>query len=244
MVAHEVVRLDGVRKTYGKGAGAVHVLRDLSLAFARGSFTAVMGPSGAGKSTFLHCAAGLDRPDTGTVVLGGTDLSTLDEVELTILRRERVGFVFQAYNLMSALTVADNITLPLMLSGRQPDAQWLNQVVGQVGLTDRLHHRPDQLSGGQQQRVAIARALAARPEVVFADEPTGALDTRTARQVVQLLRDVVDDMGQTVIMVTHDPVAASFAHRVAFLADGRYLEEMTRPTPERVAERMTRLGEW
>ncbi|MEV7778435.1 ABC transporter ATP-binding protein [Kitasatospora sp. NPDC088351] len=239
-----VVRLDGVRKTYGRGAGAVHALRDLSLAFARGSFTAVMGPSGSGKSTFLHCAAGLDRPDAGSVVLGGTDLSTLGEVELTMMRRERVGFVFQAYNLMSALTVADNITLPLMLAGRRPDHQWMHQLVTRVGLADRMNHRPAELSGGQQQRVAIARALAARPEVVFADEPTGALDTRTAQQVLRLLREVVDDLGQTVVMVTHDPVAASYAHRVVFLRDGSHAEEMTRPTPERVAERMTGLGEW
>ncbi|WP_050514757.1 ABC transporter ATP-binding protein [Streptomyces rimosus] len=239
-----VVSLSGVRKTYGRGAGAVHALRDLSLSFTRGSFTAVMGPSGAGKSTFLHCAAGLDRPDAGTVVLGGTDLASLNEVELTMLRRERVGFVFQAYNLMSALTVADNISLPLMLADRRPDAAWLDRVVAQVGLSDRLGHRPSELSGGQQQRVAIARALAPRPEVVFADEPTGALDTRTAKQVLQLLRDVVDSTGQTVVMVTHDPVAASYAHRVVFLADGRYAEEMTRATPELIAERMTRLGEW
>ncbi|MEY9929247.1 putative ABC transport system ATP-binding protein [Catenulispora sp. GP43] len=240
----DVVRMDGVRKTYGKGAGTVHALRDLSLAFARGSFTAVMGPSGAGKSTFLHCAAGLDRPDAGSVVLGGTDLASLTEVELTILRRERVGFVFQAYNLMAALSVADNITLPLMLAGHRPDWPWLHQVVERVGLTDRMHHKPAALSGGQQQRVAIARALAARPEVVFADEPTGALDTRTAKQVLRLLRDLVDDLGQTVVMVTHDPVAASFAHRVVFLADGRYAQELTGPTPERIAERMTSLGEW
>ncbi|MEZ0109895.1 putative ABC transport system ATP-binding protein [Catenulispora sp. EB89] len=239
-----VVRLDGVRKTYGKGAGAVHALRDLSLAFARGSFTAVMGPSGAGKSTFLHCAAGLDRPDAGSVVLSGTDLSTLDEVGLTILRRERVGFVFQAYNLLSALSVADNVTVPLMLAGRRIDPARLHEVLGQVGLAEQMNRRPAELSGGQQQRVAIARALVARPEVVFADEPTGALDTRTARQVLGLLREVVDRLGQTVVMVTHDPVAASYAHRVVFLADGRHAEEMTHPTPERVAEQMTKLGEW
>ena len=243
MINH-VVRLDGVRKTYGRGAGAVPALRDLTVAFDRGSFTAVMGPSGAGKSTFLHCAAGLDRPDAGSVVLGGTDLAALSEVELTILRRERVGFVFQAYNLMAALSVADNITLPLMLAGRRPDRPWLHQVVERVGLGDRMHHKPAELSGGQQQRVAIARALAARPEVVFADEPTGALDTRTARQVLQLLREVVDGLGQTVVMVTHDPVAASFAHRVVFLADGRYAQELTGPTPDRIAERMTSLGQW
>ncbi|MBS2537690.1 ABC transporter ATP-binding protein [Catenulispora sp. NF23] len=239
-----VVRLDGVHKTYGKGAGAVPALRGLTLDFAPGTFTAVMGPSGAGKSTFLHCAAGLDRPDAGSVVLGGTDLASLSEVELTLLRRERVGFVFQAYNLMTALSVADNITLPLMLADRRPDRSWLHEVAERVGLADRMRHKPAELSGGQQQRVAIARALAARPEVVFADEPTGALDTRTARQVLQLLRDVVDDLGQTVVMVTHDPVAASYAHRVVFLADGRYAQELARPTADSVAERMTSLGQW
>ncbi len=238
------VQLQGVSKTYGRGAGQVSALRDLTIDFDRGSFTAVMGPSGAGKSTFLHCAAGLDRPTSGSVQLGGTDLARLTEAELTMLRRERVGFIFQAYNLLASLTVAENITLPMMLAGQSPEPAWFEQVVHQVGLADRMGHRPSQLSGGQQQRVAIARALITRPEVIFADEPTGALDTRTGRQVLQLLRHVVDTTGHTVVMVTHDPVAASHAHRVVFLADGRFAEVMESPTPERVAERMTRLGEW
>jgi putative ABC transport system ATP-binding protein len=242
--SQHVVWLQSVRKTYGKGANEVAALRDLTIRFARGSFTAVMGPSGAGKSTFLHCAAGLDRPSHGTVLLGGTDLAGLDETELTMLRRERVGFVFQAYNLLASLTVSDNITLPLRMAGLSPNMAWLEHVVHRVGLDERLNYRPSQLSGGQQQRVAIARALVTRPEVVFADEPTGALDTRTGRHVLQLLREIVDETGQTVIMVTHDPVAASYAHRVVFLADGALADEMTEPTPDRVAERMTRLGEW
>jgi putative ABC transport system ATP-binding protein len=239
-----VVWLQSVRKTYGKGANEVAALRDLTIRFGRGSFTAVMGPSGAGKSTFLHCAAGLDRPTRGTVLLGGTDLASLDETQLTMLRRERVGFIFQAYNLLASLTVADNITLPLRMAGLSPNQAWLEHVVHRVGLDQRLDYRPSQLSGGQQQRVAIARALVTRPEVVFADEPTGALDTRTGRHVLQLLREIVDETGQTVIMVTHDPVAASYAHHVVFLADGALADEMANPTPERVAERMTTLGEW
>jgi putative ABC transport system ATP-binding protein len=203
-----------------------------------------MGPSGSGKSTFLHCAAGLDKPTSGTVRLGDTDLSGLKEVALTALRRERVGFVFQAYNLLPALTVEQNITLPLRLAGRGVDQDWLRQVVTNVGLADRLPHLPSELSGGQQQRVAIARALVTRPDVMFADEPTGALDTRTGRQVLTLLRGVVDHFGQTVLMVTHDPIAASFADRVVFLADGRLADALDRPNPAAVAERMTRLGEW
>ncbi|MFD2473424.1 ABC transporter ATP-binding protein [Amycolatopsis silviterrae] len=239
-----MVSLRSVCKTYGSGAGQVTALRDLTVQFGRGSFTAVMGPSGAGKSTFLHCAAGLDRPSSGTVLLGGTDLAGLDETGLTVLRRERAGFVFQAYNLLASLTVADNISLPMRMAGLAPDQAWLEEVVRRVGLAGRLDRHPAQLSGGQQQRVAIARALAPRPEVVFADEPTGALDTRTGRQVLELLRQLVDETGQTVIMVTHDPVAASHAHRVVFLADGALADEMTEPSPDRVAERMTTLGEW
>jgi putative ABC transport system ATP-binding protein len=238
------VELTGVSKVYGTGGAAVTALDDVSIALPRGSFTAVMGPSGSGKSTFLHCAAGLDRPTRGTVRLGDTDLSALKEVALTALRRERIGFVFQAYNLLPALTVEQNITLPLRLSGRAADPAWLHKVVGDVGLTDRLTHLPAELSGGQQQRVAIARALITRPDVMFADEPTGALDTRTGRQVLTLLRTVVGAFGQTVLMVTHDPIAASFADRVVFLADGRLADSLVRPTPEAVAERMTRLGEW
>ncbi|MGV9777062.1 ABC transporter ATP-binding protein [Streptosporangium sp. NPDC003464] len=240
----DAVRLDAVSKVYGKGQGAVAALREVSAAFARGSFTAVMGPSGSGKSTFLHCAAGLDVPSSGSVRLGGTELAGMDETALTVLRRQRVGFVFQAFNLVSSLTVLDNVTLPLRLAGVRVDSAWLAEVVRRVGLEGRTGHLPAQLSGGQQQRVAIARALVTRPEVVFGDEPTGALDTMTARDVLTLLREVVDGMGQTVVMVTHDPVAASYADTVLFLADGRIVDAMAAPTSEKVAERMTRLGAW
>jgi putative ABC transport system ATP-binding protein len=242
-VPADAVRLDAVTRRYGKGAGAVTALREVSIGFPRGSFTAVMGPSGSGKSTMLHCAAGLDRPTSGTVHLGGTDLAGVREPRLTELRRRKVGFVFQAFNLLPSLTVEHNVTLPLRLAGHRPDRAWLREVIAGVGLADRLCYRPAELSGGQQQRVAIARALVTRPEVVFADEPTGALDTRTGREVLGLLRQVVDELGQTVVMVTHDPVAASWADRVVLLADGRLAGTMTDPTPERVAERLTRLGE-
>jgi putative ABC transport system ATP-binding protein len=236
-----VVALRQVTKTYGKGASAVHALREVTVALPRGSFTAVMGPSGSGKSTFMHCAAGLDRPTGGAVQLGEVELTALREPDLTRLRRERVGFVFQAFNLLPSLTAAQNVTLPLRLAGLRPDPAWLRQVLDRVGLTGRAGHRPAQLSGGQQQRVAIARALVTRPEVVFADEPTGALDTRTGRTVLGLLRQVVDELGQTVVMVTHDPVAAAYADRVLFLADGRFVGELTDPTAARIAERMTHL---
>lgn len=242
-VRPEVIRLDGVGKNHGRGEGAVMALRDLTVGFAAGTFTAVMGPSGAGKSTFLHCAAGLDVPTTGTVRLGGTDLATLTEAERTMLRRERIGFVFQEYNLLPSLTVAENIALPLLLAGRRVGRDLLRRTADRVGLVDRLRHRPAQLSGGQRQRVAIARALVTGPEVIFADEPTGALDSRTARRILELLRDLVDTGGQTVVMVTHDPVAAARAHRVVLLADGRVADVLDAPTAERVAERMTRLGE-
>lgn len=202
-----------------------------------------MGPSGSGKSTFLHCAAGLDRPTSGRVWLGGTELSGLSENRLTRLRRARVGFVFQAYNLLSALTVQDNITMPLRLSGTPVDPEWAERVVGRVGMAERLHHRPAELSGGQQQRAAIARALIARPELVLADEPTGALDSRSGAQVLSLLRETVDELGQTVLMVTHDPVAASYAQNVLFLADGELVDSLEAPTPAAVAERISRLGE-
>ncbi|MET8850894.1 ABC transporter ATP-binding protein [Amycolatopsis sp. NPDC004625] len=238
------LELTGVRKVYGSGDGAVTALDGVSAGVARGTFTAVMGPSGSGKSTFLHCAAGLDRPTSGRVLLGGTEIGRLKEGELTRLRRTRIGFVFQAYNLLPSLNVLQNITLPLRLAGQKPDPQWLREVVDGVGIANRLEHRPAELSGGQQQRVAIARALVTRPEVVLADEPTGALDTRTGRQVLDLLRAVVEQMGQTVLMVTHDPVAASAAHGVLFLADGKLAGHLPHPTPERVAERMTHLGEW
>jgi putative ABC transport system ATP-binding protein len=240
----DAVRLDAVSKVYGKGQGAVAALREVSVAVPRGSFTAVMGPSGSGKSTFLHCAAGLDTPSSGSVRLGGTELGGLGETELTRLRRQRVGFVFQAFNLVASLTVMENITLPLRLAGVRADGAWLDEVVRRVGLAGRTSHRPAQLSGGQQQRVAVARALVTRPEVVFGDEPTGALDTMTARQVLEMLRAAVDDTGQTVVMVTHDPLAASHADTVLFLADGRLVDAMTAPTSSKVAERMTRLGAW
>ncbi|MEV1245452.1 ABC transporter ATP-binding protein [Nonomuraea sp. NPDC052129] len=240
----DVLRLDAVSKVYGKGQGAVAALREVSVGIPRGSFTAVMGPSGSGKSTFLHCAAGLDVPSSGSVRLGGTELAGMDETALTELRRQRIGFVFQAFNLVSALTVIENITLPLRLAGVRVDRAWLDEVVSKVGLTGRTGHRPAQLSGGQQQRVAIARALVTRPEVVFGDEPTGALDTMTARDVLTLLREIVDVTGQTVVMVTHDPVAASYADAVLFLADGRIVDSVAAPTSEQVAERMTRLGAW
>ncbi|GAA4581501.1 ABC transporter ATP-binding protein [Planotetraspora phitsanulokensis] len=239
-----VVSLDAVSKVYGRGQGAVAALREVSAGFTQGSFTAVMGPSGSGKSTLLHCAAGLDTPTSGSVRLGGTELAGMNETRLTELRRRRVGFVFQAFNLVSSLTVAENITLPLRLAGAGVDRAWLEEIVKRVGLAGRTGHRPAQLSGGQQQRVAIARALVTRPEVVFGDEPTGALDTMTARDVLTLLREVVSGMGQTVVMVTHDPVAASYADTVLFLADGRIVDEMTDPTSDKVAERMTRLGAW
>ncbi|MEU9838974.1 ABC transporter ATP-binding protein [Actinomadura sp. NPDC048032] len=241
---NDAVRMDAVSKVYGRGRGAVAALREVTATLPRGRLTAVMGPSGSGKSTFLHCAAGLDTPTSGTVRLGDTELSSMNETKLTELRRRRVGFVFQAFNLVSSLTVEQNITLPLRLSRTRPDKAWLTEVVARVGLADRTGHRPGQLSGGQQQRVAIARALVTRPDVVFGDEPTGALDTMTARDVLTLLRETVDGMGQTVVMVTHDPVAASYADTVLFLADGRIVDSMDAPSSDKVAARMTRLGAW
>ncbi|MGW0660072.1 ABC transporter ATP-binding protein [Streptodolium elevatio] len=236
--ATSAVSLTGVTKVYGRGSEAVHALRGVDADIRRGSFTAVMGPSGSGKSTFLHCAAGLDRPTDGRVELAGTDIATLSETKLTKLRRTRVGFVFQAFNLVGSLTAEQNVTLPLRLAGERPDKKWVREVLGRVGLADRAKHRPGQLSGGQQQRVAIARALVTRPDVLFADEPTGALDTRTGREVLALLRQVVDGYGHTVVMVTHDPVAASYADRVVFLADGRLVDTLDAPTAEAVADRM------
>ncbi|MFD5315659.1 ABC transporter ATP-binding protein [Streptomyces sp. NPDC127098] len=233
--------LDSVTKTYDGGGHPVAVLDDVTLAFPRGGFTAIMGPSGSGKSTLLHCAAGLDRPTRGTVRIDDVDLTELDEAQLTSLRRELVGFVFQSYNLLPSLTVADNITLPLRLADRPIDPDHLRETAAHVGLADRLQLRPARLSGGQQQRVAIARALITRPAVVFADEPTGALDLRTGRRVLDLLRDSVERLGQTVVMVTHDPAAAARADEVLFLADGRLRHRMPAPTTERVASVMTRL---
>jgi putative ABC transport system ATP-binding protein len=239
---HDSVQLEQVSKVYGRGESAIIALDAVSLGIAGGSFTAVMGPSGSGKSTFLHCAAGLDSPTSGAVRLGGVDVGGLSEAKRTALRRERIGFVFQAFNLLPSLTVEQNMALPLRLAGRRPDRAWTREVVERVGLGARLKHRPGQLSGGQQQRVAIARALLTRPEVVFADEPTGALDTRTGGAILALLRHVVDALGQTVVMVTHDPLAAAHADRVLYLADGAIVATDEAPTADAVAERMTHLG--
>ncbi|MEU8001702.1 ABC transporter ATP-binding protein [Catellatospora sp. NPDC049111] len=222
----EAVGLTGARKVYGTGAQAVTALDELTLAFPSGTFTAVMGPSGSGKSTLLQCAAGLDRLTSGTVRVGGIDLGGLSEQRRTVLRRERIGFVFQAFNLVASLTAAQNVELPLRLAGRRPGAAAVRAALAEVGLADRAAHRPAELSGGQQQRVAIARALITRPDVVFADEPTGALDTAASREVLGLLRSAVDGQGQTVVMVTHDPVAASYADEVVFLRDGRIADRL------------------
>ncbi|MFD8940992.1 ABC transporter ATP-binding protein [Streptomyces californicus] len=235
------VRLRSVTRSYGKGASAVTALDNVSLDIPRGTFTAVMGPSGSGKSTFLQCIAGLDRPTAGQVLLGETDLSGLSEKKLTLLRRDRIGFVFQAFNLLPSLTAAQNVALPLRLAGRRPGRNDVLDVLEKVGLRERAGHRPGELSGGQQQRVALARALVTRPEVLFGDEPTGALDTSTGREVLTLLREMVD-RGQTVVMVTHDPVAAAFADRVLFLTDGRVHGELLAPTAEQVAAHMTGLA--
>ena len=237
----QAIALADATKVYGRGAAAVTALDRVTVAFPRGSFTAVMGPSGSGKSTFLNVASGLDRPTSGSVHLAGADLSRLNETRLTTLRRQNVGFVFQAFNLLPALTVEQNITLPARLSGRRADRAWVREVVERVGLGQRLRHRPAELSGGQQQRVAVARALVMRPEVLFADEPTGALDTRSGRDTLSLLRQSVDELGQTIVMVTHDPVAAAYADSVLFLVDGRTVGTLADPTPELVADRMTHL---
>jgi putative ABC transport system ATP-binding protein len=243
VVEAPAVALRDVRKVYGQGEGAVVALDGVNAGFAPGSFTAIMGPSGSGKSTFLHVAAGLDRPTSGTVVLGDTELTRLNERRLTILRRKQIGFVFQAFNLMPSLTVAQNIGLPLRLDGRRARRSEVRDVAARVGLGERLRHRPSQLSGGQQQRVAIARALVARPAVLFADEPTGALDIRTGRGVLTLLRELVDDDRQTVVMVTHDPAAATYADRVVLLADGRIAGTLEGPGADEVADSLAHLGD-
>ncbi|MFJ9694560.1 ABC transporter ATP-binding protein [Kitasatospora sp. NPDC101183] len=237
----EVVRLEGVRKEYRRGDSRVVALDGVEVGFGAGSFTAIMGPSGSGKSTLLQCAAGLDRVDEGRVLLDGVPVHELSERALTVLRREQMGFVFQSFNLIPALTARQNVELPLRLAGRPLDAAVVERGLADVGLADRGGHRPAELSGGQQQRVAIARALVTRPKVLFADEPTGALDSRTAGDVLALLREVVHRHGQTVIMVTHDPVAASFAQRVLFLKDGAVTGELASPTAEGVALRMASL---
>ncbi|MEU5701310.1 ABC transporter ATP-binding protein [Streptomyces aurantiacus] len=235
------VELRGVRRQYGRGTGAVHALAGIDLALPRGTFTAVMGPSGSGKSTFLQCAAGLDRPTSGSVCLGGTEITGMSENELTELRRSRIGFVFQAFNLLPSLTVEQNVLLPMRLAGQRQDRHRATAVLAQVGLADKARRRPGELSGGQQQRVAVARALITSPDVMFADEPTGALDTGTAAEVLGLLRQAVNDLGATVVMVTHDPTAAAWADRVLFLADGAFAGGVEGGSAERIAEHMAAL---
>jgi putative ABC transport system ATP-binding protein len=228
-------------KTYGHGDTEVRALDGVSVEFERGRFTAIMGPSGSGKSTLLHCVAGLDDLTSGHVYIGDTELGALSERELTELRRDRIGFVFQAFNLVPTLTAEENMTLPLRLAGRDPDAEWFNNVVATVRLRDRLDHRPSELSGGQQQRVAVARALVTRPELILADEPTGNLDTRSGGEILAFMRSAVDDLQQTIVMVTHDPNAASYADRVLFLVDGRVTNELASPTVDDVVDLLKHL---
>ena len=230
-------------KVYGQGDAEVRALDGVSVDFAPGQFSAIMGPSGSGKSTLMHCMAGLDSITSGQVFLGDIELSALHDKELTRLRRDKVGFIFQSYNLVPTLTAAENITLPMDIAGRKPDREWVDRLIDTVGLRQRLSHRPSELSGGQQQRVAAARALASRPSIVFADEPTGNLDSKSSAEVLEFLRNSVQEFNQTVVMVTHDPTAASYAERVVFLADGRIVDEMISPTAERVLDRMKSLGD-
>jgi putative ABC transport system ATP-binding protein len=236
-------RVRNLTKTYGTGQALVRALDDVTLDLGAGEFAAVMGPSGSGKSTLMHCCAALDTADSGSVFIGDQDLTLLKDKALTRLRRDEIGFVFQSYNLVPTLTAAENIQLPMAIAGRRADQEWYDSVVETVGLADRLSHKPNELSGGQQQRVAVARALASRPRIVFADEPTGNLDSRSGAEVLQLLRRSVDDHAQTIVMVTHDPVAAAFTDRVVFLADGRVVDELRDPTRERVLEVMNRMAE-
>jgi putative ABC transport system ATP-binding protein len=237
-----VARAEHATKVYGEGEAAVRAIDDITTGFPAARFTAIMGPSGSGKSTLMHCAAGLDDLTSGQVFIGDVELGTLSDKELTLLRRDRIGFVFQSYNLVPTLSALENITLPISLAGRTPDRAWLGVVIDTVGLGDRLSHRPSELSGGQQQRVAVARALASRPEVVFADEPTGNLDSRAGTEILAFMAEAVRDLEQTIVMVTHDPVAASYADSVLFLGDGRIVDRMDDPTPESVLDRLKALG--
>jgi putative ABC transport system ATP-binding protein len=236
-------RAEDATKVYGSGDTAVRALDGVSVEFPAGRFTAIMGPSGSGKSTLMHCVAGLDDLTSGQVFIGDVDLGGLSDKERTVLRREQVGFVFQAFNLVPTLTAQENITLPLDLAGRSADREWLDRVIASTGLGDRLSHRPSELSGGQQQRVAVARALASQPTITFADEPTGNLDSKASAEILGFMRDAVNDLGQTIVMVTHDPVAASYADQVIFLADGRIVDDMADPTAEKVLDRMKQLGD-
>ena len=238
-MTHPAARVRNLTKTYGSGDALVRALDDVTLDLAAGEFTAIMGPSGSGKSTLMHCCAALDRGDSGEVWIGDRELGKLKDKELTRLRRDEIGFVFQSYNLVPTLTAEENILLPMSIARRKPDREWYDGVIRTVGLGDRLDHKPNQLSGGQQQRVAVARALASRPTVVFADEPTGNLDSHSGAEVLELLRSSVADHGQTIVMVTHDPVAAAYTDRVVFLADGRVVDELRHPDRERVLAVMT-----
>ena len=229
-------------KICGKDDSEVRALDDVTVDFALGQFTAIMGPSGSGKSTLMHCLAGLDALTSGRVLIGDTDLAQLDDKQLTSLRREKVGFIFQAYNLIPTLSALENITLPMDLGGIKPDQEWLDTVIDKMNLRNRLSHRPSELSGGQQQRVAVARALASRPQIIFADEPTGNLDSKTGAEILAFMKHAVTDLHQTIVMVTHDPVAAAYADRVIFLADGKVVDEVANPTSELVLDRMKRLG--
>jgi putative ABC transport system ATP-binding protein len=235
-------RVEGVSKHYGTGDASVAALDDVTVGLAPGEFTAIMGPSGSGKSTLLHLLAGLDRPTAGKVYLGDTEITSLNDKTLTLLRRDRIGFIFQSFNLLPTMTAAENIVLPMRIAGRKPDQEWVDSIVETVGLTQRVGHRPSQLSGGQQQRVAAARALASRPQIVFADEPTGALDSTSGAELLRFLRTAVDELGQTVVMVTHDANAAAYADRVIFLADGHIVDELRSPTSDRVLDYMKKLG--
>jgi putative ABC transport system ATP-binding protein len=237
-----VARTEHATKVYGSGETAVRAIDDVTVEFAAGRFTAIMGPSGSGKSTLMHCAAGLDSLTSGEVFVGDVALGSLSDRELTLLRRDRIGFVFQSYNLIPTLTALENITLPTALAGRKPDRDWLDGVIETVGLRDRLSHRPSELSGGQQQRVAVARALATRPQIVFADEPTGNLDSRAGAEILEFMSQAVRDLAQTIVMVTHDQAAAAYADRVVFLGDGKVVGELVDPTAESVINRMQQLG--
>ena len=239
MAAH----CDGATKTYGSGDTEVHALRNVTVGFEAGHFTAIMGPSGSGKSTLMQCMAGLDRLTSGSTYIGGEELSSLNDKRLTMIRRERLGFIFQAFNLIPTLTAKENITLPLDLAGSKGDKAWIDEVISITGLGDRVGHRPNELSGGQQQRVAVARAMASRPAIIFGDEPTGNLDTRTGAEILEFMQKAVRDLGQTIVMVTHDPVSASYADRVLFLTDGQIIDEMADPTTDLVIDKMKSLGD-
>jgi len=242
VASHPAAAALNASKIYGKDDSEVRALDDVTVDFQLGHFTAIMGPSGSGKSTLMHCLAGLDSLTSGSVCIGDTDLAQLDDKQLTTLRREKVGFIFQAYNLIPTLTALENITLPMDLGGLKPEQEWLDTVIDAMNLRNRLSHRPSELSGGQQQRVAVARALASRPQIIFADEPTGNLDSKTGAEILSFMKHAVTDLRQTIVMVTHDPVAAAYADRVIFLADGKVVDEVNNPTSELVLDRMKRLG--